>query len=131
MSFVSLALGLAIAAVGILAIAWPESFAEILYQAQTPAGLYRGAGFRVFLGISLLLSARSSRAPAALRVLGVVFLVAGLVMPFLGFELFRSALESFLSLGPWAVRVWGGVALVLGLFVAYAVGGRRRGGPGA
>jgi len=115
-----------IAALGILGIAWPESLAAILRQVQTPAGLYLGAGGRVVLGISLLLSAPGSRAPDTLRVLGLVLLVAGLVMPFLGLEVFRSGLESFLSLGRWAARVWGGVALGFGLFVAYAVAPRSR-----
>ncbi len=121
MSFVSLALGLSIAVVGLLSIAWPESFAAILREYQTPAGLYFGAGSRVLLGISLLLSAPSSRAPTTLRVLGVVFLVGGLVMPFVGLEVFRASTGSFLSLGSWAVRVWGVVAIGLGLSIAYAV----------
>ena len=120
MSFVSLALGLAIAVIGLLSIAWPESFAAILREFQTPA-LYLGAGFRVLFGISLLLSAPSSRAPVTLRVLGVLFVVVGLVMPFRGLEVFRATVESFLSLGSWAVRVWGGVAMGFGLSIAYAV----------
>ncbi len=127
MSFVCFGLGLSIAAFGMLAIGLPESFAAILRQVQTPAGLYLGAGSRVVLGISLLLSAPSSRAPEILRVLALVFLVAGLAMPFLGLEVFRSTLEFFLSLGPWAARAWGGVAVGFGLSVAYAVAPR----PGA
>ena len=121
MAFVSLALGLSIAVVGLLSIAWPESLAAILRESQTPAALYLGAGGRVLFGISLLLSAPGSRAPVTLRVLGVLFLVGGLVMPFLGLEAFRASARSFLSLGSWAVRVWGGVAIGLGLSIAYAV----------
>ncbi len=121
MSFVSLALGLSIAVVGLLSIGWPESFAAILRESQTPTGLYFGAGSRVLFGISLLLSAPSSRAPTTLRVLGVVFLVGGLVMPFVGLEVYRASAGSFLSLGSWAVRVWGGVAVGFGLSIAYAV----------
>jgi hypothetical protein len=120
-SFVTLALGLSIAFFGVLGVAWPESLTGILRQFQSSNGLYFGAGFRVALGASLLLSATSSRAPEILRVLGVVFLVAGLVMPFLGIEYFRSAIESFLSLGRWAAAAWGVVALGLGLFIVYAV----------
>ena len=121
MSFVSLALGLSVAVFGILGLAWPESLAAILRQAQTPAGLYLGASSRVVFGISLLLSASTSRAPDTLRALGLLLLVAGLVMPFFGLEVFRSGLEFFLSLGHWAARAWGCVALGFGLFIAYAV----------
>jgi hypothetical protein len=125
-SIVSRVLGLSIAAFGVLAIALPESFDAMLRQVQTPAGLYLGAGGRVLLGISLLLSAARSRAPETLRVLALVFIVAGLVMPFVGLGFFRSAIDSFLSLGLWAARAWGVIALGLGLFIAYAVGPRAR-----
>ena len=121
MSFVSLGLGLSIAVIGLLSIAWPESFAAILRESQTLTALYLGAGSRVLLGISLLLSAPSSRAPATLRVLGMLFLVVGLVMPFRGLEVFRAYAGWFLSLGSWAVRVWGLVAMGFGLSIAYAV----------
>lgn len=121
MSFVALALGIAIAILGMLGIASPESLAGILRQFQSSAGLFLAAGVRVALGISLFLSAPTSRAPATLRILGVVFLAAGVVMPFLGLEFFTSALDSFLSLGRWAAAVWGVVAIGLGLFVVYAV----------
>jgi hypothetical protein len=125
-SFVSLALGLSIAALGVLGIAWPESLAGILRQFQSAGGLFLGASFRVALGISLLLSASASRNPETLRVLGVVFLVGGLAMPFIGLEFFRSAIDSFLSLGHGAAAIWGVVALALGLFVAYSVAPRSR-----
>jgi hypothetical protein len=125
-SFVCLGLSLSIAALGLLAIGSPESFAAILRQVQTPAGLYLGAGGRVLLGVSLFLSAPGSRAPEILRVLAQIFLVAGVAMPFLGLEIFRSILESFLSLGPWATRAWGGVAVGFGLSIAYAVAPRSR-----
>ena len=126
MSIVSLAYGLSIAAFGMLAIALPESFAAMLRQVQTPAGLYLGASGRVLLGISLLLSASRSRAPETLRVLALVFLVAGLVMPFVGLDFFRSAIDTFLSLGRGASAAWGVIALGLGLFIAYAVAPRAR-----
>jgi len=99
----------------------------MLRRLQTPGGSYFGAGIRVALGLSLLLSASSSRAPQVLLVLGIVFLVAGIAMPFLGLEVFSSALESFMGLGPWAARVWGGVALGSGLLIAYLVAPWARG----
>jgi hypothetical protein len=123
---VCLVLGLSIAAFGLLAIGLPELFASILHEAQTPAGLYIGAGSRVVLGISLLLSGPHSRVPEILWVFGIVFLAAGLIMPFLGLAVFRWSLDAFLSLGPWAARVWGVVALALGLFLAWAVAPRSR-----
>ena len=121
MPLVALALGLAIAVLGILSIVSPESLVAMLRHLQTPAGLYFGAGFRMVLGISLFLSAPSSRYPDILRVLGPFFIVAGLILPLFGLEFFRSAIDAFLSLGGWATRVWGLVALGFGLFIVYAL----------
>ncbi len=126
MPLVALALGLAIAVLGMLSIVSPESLVAMLRQLQTPAGLYFAAGFRLVLGISLFLSARGSRYPGILRVLGPVFIVAGLILPLFGLEFFRSAIDTFLSLGDWAARLWGLVALVFGLFIAYTVAPREK-----
>lgn len=123
---VALALGLAIAVLGLLSIVSPESLVAVLRQLQSPAGLYFGAGFRLVLGVSLFLSAPRSRFPDILRVLGPVFIVAGLILPLFGLEFFRSAIDAFLSLGSWAARVWGIVALVFGLFIAYTVAPREK-----
>ena len=124
MAYVSLAFGLLTAAAGVLAIVAPETFGMFLRQAQTPGGLYLSAGNRVLFGIALLLSAGGSRLPDVLTPLGVVFLGAGLALPFLGYEFFRSAVDIFLSMGPWIARIWGIVALGFGLFIVYAVAPR-------
>jgi hypothetical protein len=70
------------------------------------------------------MAAEKSRAPDILRVLGWVFVAAGLVIPVFGFELFRSVLDAFLAMGYWAARIWGVVALAFGLSIAYAVAPR-------
>jgi hypothetical protein len=123
---VSVLLGLLIAGIGTLGIVSPETLFKFFHQIGTPIGLYFAAGGRVILGISLLVSASNSRAPSALKVLGWVFLAAGLLLQIFGFEVFQSALYHFASLGPWAARIWGSVALGLGLYMAYAVVPRRR-----
>ena len=121
MSFVALALGLWIAILGALAFLSPRSFGRILRRFTTTAGFYVGIGSRLLLGVSLFLSASDSNAPEALRFLGVLFFLAGLVMPLLGFGSFRSTVDWFFSLGSGAARVWGVVAIGMGLFIAYAV----------
>jgi len=125
-SIVSLVLSLLIAGLGIVGILSPDSFSEFLRQLQTPAGMYFAACVRLVFGISLLMSAMKSRAPDVLRVLGWVFVVAGLLIPVIGFENFRSVVDTFLALGGGAARIWGVVALALGLAIAYSVAPRSR-----
>ncbi len=121
MSLVALALGLWIAILGALALLSPQSFARILRRFTTTAGFYVGIGSRLLLGASLFLSAPDSNAPEALRLFGVIFVLAGLVMAGLGFGTFRSAGDWFLSLASGATRTWGVVAIGTGLLIAYAV----------
>jgi len=125
-SIVCHVLSLLIAGFGILSIALPGPFIELLCHSQSPGVMYFGAGFRLIFGVSLLMSAAKSRTPDVLRVLGWVFIVAGLLIPVIGFEFFSSAIDSFLSLGRWAARVWGVVALAFGLAIAYSVAPRSR-----
>ena len=127
MSFVSLALGVAIAALGLLSIFWPESFTGFLRQLQTSTGLYLAAGFRVALGFSLLLCARSSRTPNTLRVLGTILFVGGLLLPFLGLAFLSPAIDVFLSLERGAFVAWGLLAIAFSSFIAYTVAPRRAG----
>ena len=80
-SIVCHVLSLLIAGFGILSIASPGTFIELLRHSQSPGVMYFGAGFRLIFGVSLLMSAAKSRTPDILRVLGWVFIVAGLLVP--------------------------------------------------
>lgn len=126
MSNVALSLSLQIAGPGILGVVSPGSFSEFLRQLQTPAGMYFAPGFRVLPGASLPRSAAKSRAPDDLRVPGWLFIVAGLLIPVIGFELFRSVPDSFLAMGDRAARIWGVVAVAFGLAIACAAAPRSR-----
>jgi hypothetical protein len=119
--FVALVLGLLIAGLGVLSIASPETFHELLRHLRTPTGMYAAAGLRMILGVSLLVSAKHSRFPTTLMVFGWIFVVGGFLVLLVGFEFFRSAVDSFLLLDHWVARVWGIAALGLGAFFAYSV----------
>jgi len=119
-------LSLLVAGFGILSIASPETFFDLLRNVQSPGWMYAGACFRLIYGVSLLMSAANSRTPDVLRVIGWVLIVAGILIPVFGFDSFRSAFNSFMSMGHWAARIWGVVALSFGLGIAYAVAPRSR-----
>jgi hypothetical protein len=58
------------------------------------------------------------------RILGVSIIVAGLVTPLLGVERARMIVEWWEAQGFAFTRVWAGVALAFGLFLAYAIAAR-------
>ena len=115
-----------VAALGAIGVVEPGTFRGIAKQFQTPSGLYAAAAFRVVLGGALVLAASTSRAPRAVRAIGVVILVAGLITPFFGLDRFRSVLAWWSAQGPIATRMWAGVALAIGCLLIYALFPRSR-----
>ncbi len=114
-------LSLFIAFIGALGVVAPKHLVGLVKKWPTSTVLYSGAVFRVVLGLALFFAAPSSKAPDVLRVLGVVIVVAGLAMPFLGIERFRRLIEWWSARGCRVIRGWACCALAIGLLLAYAV----------
>lgn len=56
----------------------------------------------------------------SLRVLGVIIIVGGLVTPLIGVERAHIFLAWWATQGTMGMRLWASIALVFGLFLAYA-----------
>jgi uncharacterized membrane protein YidH (DUF202 family) len=121
MTLVALVLSLLVAALGALGLLSPARLVGVVRHFQTPAGLYAAAALRLVLGAALLFAAPASRAPTALRILGVFLVLAGLVTPFFGLERFRKLLDWWSTRGTAFERAWAAFALALGLLLAYAL----------
>ena len=126
---IAMALGLIIAAFGILGIAAPSVLLEFGRSLQTTNALNIVAAVRVMFGAVLLWVAPGSRTPRILRVLGVLIIVAGLFTPFFGVERSRTMLDWWSTQGPLFTRAWAIVAVVFGLFIVYTVTSPRRSAP--
>jgi len=120
MALALLMLGIVIAVVGAVGIVTPTSLVTIAGVFVTPIGLYAAAALRVALGAALVVAAPTSRTPTTLRVLGVLIIVGGLVTPLIGVERARVFLAWWATQGTMGMRLWASIALVFGLFVAYA-----------
>ena len=92
----------------------------------TTSGLLAIGAIRVGIGLVLILAAGRSRAPAALRVLGVVVLVAGVATPFFGVERSHAVADWAATHGTVVPRIAGALLLAVGAFVAFAVRVPRR-----
>ncbi|NWG04669.1 MAG: hypothetical protein HXY44_17590 [Syntrophaceae bacterium] len=121
MAVIALVLSLFIAGLGALGIISPIRLLRIVRQFQSTSGLYIAAGFRILLGVVLLLSTSNSRFPEVVLILGAIIFVSGLITPLLGLERFRRLLNWWSGLDRVFMRIWGGFAFVFGLFLAYAV----------
>ena len=121
MNVIVLLLSLFVAAMGALAIFAPRRANDMARAFEGRGGLYAATAIRLVLGAGLWFVADASRAPAALRIFGVIILLVGLLMPLLGLDRHRRMINWWLSVGRPIQLVWGAVALAFGLFLIYAV----------
>ena len=129
MRWIALVLSSFVAALGAIGVVWPEALLGVARHLQTPSGVYAAAALRILLGGALFLAAPVSRAPRAIRALGIFILAAGLTTPFLGTERVRGIIDWWSGQGGF-LRVWAALALGLGGWLTWALlrPARGRGG---
>lgn len=113
--------GLFLLALGVVGVMSPQQLLALVTRVQSQMGLYVIAGVRLLLGVALLLTASSSRAPLYLQVLGGVSILSGLVTPFFGVRRFEAILDWWRRRAPWVVRLWSVLVLFLGASLVWAV----------
>jgi len=121
MTLIALVIGFSIVALGALGIVSPAMLLGFVRLFDSLIGLYAAAAFRIVLGIALLYAAPVSNMPELIRILGIVILAAGLVLPFIGLTRFHRIVDWWCSQGLTVIRVWAGLVFVFGLFLVYAV----------
>jgi hypothetical protein len=126
MKCLSFLVGLIIAAIGILGMAAPTVLLDGMRFAQTQVGLYVVAALRVAFGLVLIGAAAGSRLPKTLSILGALIIVAGIITPFFGVERTRAIIDWWSAQGTTFMRGWAVLAVILGLFIIYAVATRRQ-----
>jgi hypothetical protein len=121
MSTVVLLLSLFVAVMGVLALLTPRFGNALAEMFRGGSGLCAATAIRLALGGGLLWVAETSRAPMIFRVLGGFILLVGVVTPLIGLKWHQQMIDWWLSAGTTVQRMWGAVALALGIFVIYAI----------
>ena len=117
--------------VGVLGLISPDSVTAARRQYfATPTGFYTAAAVRLAMGLVVIMCASASHAPKTLRLLGALMCMQGLSATLLGPERARTVLE-WESRRPALLRAGAIVALVSGVFMTFAVTGRRPTAPNA
>lgn len=133
MKALAFVLGLCILTVGAVGILAPSGLVWIAQYFVTSCAFYVIATVRVAFGLVLISAASASRAPKALRVLGYVIVIAGIVTALTGLLAIgraRVSIEWWLQQRSGVVRLTGVLVLVLGGFVACVCAPARREQPG-
>jgi len=126
MSIAALSIGLLIVAQGILGLVAPDLFVALVRTFQEPPVIYAAAVIRFVFGVVLFRVAPFSRAPIALRGLGALVALGGLLTPIIGIPFARVVLGWWSEGGPALVRIWAAGALCLGALIVYATMPVRR-----
>ncbi len=87
---------------------------------QTGRGMHVAVGIRLVMGVVLIAAAPSCRFPEAVRILGIIALVAAVLIPFIGSKRLGALIDWWASSPPGLVRVSGVVATAFGVFLIYA-----------
>ena len=121
MVFLAMALSVLIAGFGVWGIISPATLLTFLSRWQTREGLWTGAILRLIFGLALWFAAPLSRFPTTLQVVGVISVVAGIAVPFIGLARFKSMVAWWLNKPPSFTRIWAVATLALGVFFVWAV----------
>jgi hypothetical protein len=119
--------GVIIAAVGVTSLIAPAVLYRIAEWFTSPDPWYVLAVVRIAVGVMLLLAAKTSRAPHAVRVVAFVPILAGIAIPILGAERAGAMVQAWLSVGPAVARLSVLPVLALGSFIAWAFAPAGRG----
>lgn len=122
-----LAFAIAIIAMGfsLTGLVRPDFMARLVRYTFSPSGLYVVAVVRMAIGLIFFLGASGSRAPRAMRVIGVMICIVGVALAFCTVEYGEALREWWALHGLGFVRWACPFAFALGAFVAYATAPRR------
>ena len=111
----------ALGAIGILS---PDTLLAIARELVSPVGLFLAAAIRVGFGGVLMLAAPASRAPRAIRAVGALVLVAGIITPFVGIERARAVVDWWSAQGALFAHAAPAVACAVGCSLTYLLSPR-------
>ncbi|MCC5879786.1 MAG: hypothetical protein JJU03_07825 [Idiomarina sp.] len=122
MHFIVLLFAIFLVIIGAIMLGRPKVILTVLSRYSESMALHvLAVVVRLLLGGVLLLAASGSRFPATLEVIGWISIVAGLVVAVMGHRRFVKLMEWGMSVLPKYSSVIGMIAILLGVFLGYAV----------
>lgn len=121
MAIIASVMSVLVAIMGVLGITRPDKLIALVRRFRTPGGLYAAAVMRVIMGLALIMAAPASRATKMLRVLGIIIVAAGILLPFIGFARFSRIVDWWSGMRLAYQRLWSIAALAFGILAIYAL----------
>lgn len=118
--------GILLILVGILLLFTPEIIFGFLESNKGTFWVYWLAiVVRLVLGAILILSAKESKHPLAVKIIGGMFVLAALIFLFMGQQNFQEFIATVLAVFNPYIPLVGMVSIAFGSFFIYAFSGRR------
>src|SRR2546423_715020 len=102
-----------------ISFAAPDLRLSLENSVITPAGLIAIAALRIAIGLVFVVAAPASRAPRALRVLGIIVIIAGVMTPWFGVARSRAVLNWLATAGPLLMHLDAVVGMAMGGFLLW------------
>jgi len=106
---------------GLIGLISPQTLAQLARGVLARGGFYWAAGARLFFGAAVYFAAGVSRSPLLVGIIGFVLILSGVAAPLVGEERAQRTLASWSSGGSSILRVFAGVALVIGVALTWAL----------
>ncbi|WP_228719831.1 hypothetical protein [Methylococcus geothermalis] len=114
--------GMLIASFGAFGLIRPADFVGLVRHFwATSRGAHYAAALRLALGLALLLAAADSAYPRTLTALGYLSIAGAVIILLLGHVRLAKIIEWWAQQPETAVRLWGFLALAVGIFLIAAV----------
>jgi uncharacterized membrane protein YgdD (TMEM256/DUF423 family) len=114
MSAVIAIFGLFMLGISMAILVAPERLKRMLRVFLDKQGLSLAVGIRIVVGILFLLAASETRAPSFITAMGILFLLTGVAIPFIGRARIDRLVNWWLQRPDWVLRTWAVAAGALG-----------------
>jgi len=121
MTLLALILCLFITAMAAVGVVSPPRLLGVLRKTEKPRGLIILGVLRVVLGVALIFSAPTSKAPDFINIVGSILILRGAALPLIGVDRIRRLLEWVSKKGPGFLRGWALLTMVLVGWLFYAL----------
>lgn len=110
------AIGVLIAAAAIAILVAPGKWKKMFVRIAQGNWLYVAAAFRIIVGVLFILAAENTRTPMAVKVIGALIIVAGVMIPIIGPKKLALFIQLMLARKDSTLRLFGVVAGAIGVF---------------
>jgi len=114
MSVVVLIIGLLVMGLGLVVLAAPALLKPMVNKFIERRWMVFVVVFRITIGVLLFVAASDTRAPAFVLLMGILFIVAGILIPILGIERIKSIANWWIERSETVMRLWAAIVVLLG-----------------